>query len=161
LKLSPAKKKKKIKRAKYKVWKVLSAYIRIKYADKDGYVTCYTCGKKMYWKKMQAGHAIPGRANDILYDEEIIRPQCRRCNIMQQGNLHIFAVKIMEEKNKQGIDGLKWFKSKIYNRHSVNYSLKELHELIEKYKNLLVKEVKKRNINIEEVKTFLNMKIKV
>ena len=29
---------------------VFSEYIRRKYADKKGIVSCYTCGKKAYWK---------------------------------------------------------------------------------------------------------------
>ena len=28
---------------------VFSEYIRRKYADKNGIVSCYTCGKKKFW----------------------------------------------------------------------------------------------------------------
>ena len=39
-----------------------------------------------FWKtEGQAGHAIPGRRNSVLFDDSICRLQCRRCNIFMGG----------------------------------------------------------------------------
>ena len=35
---------------------VFSQYIRLSNTDKHGYCTCVTCGKKYFWKQIQAGH---------------------------------------------------------------------------------------------------------
>jgi len=38
--------------------KVFSRYIRRKYADKNGNVSCITCGVTKHWKEMDCGHYI-------------------------------------------------------------------------------------------------------
>ena len=84
--------------SKKKVWKVFSQYIRLKYANEEGIVECYTCGIKKYWNEgMQAGHGFTGRGNSILFDERIVRPQCERCNWALEGNYDIFHQKLVEE----------------------------------------------------------------
>jgi hypothetical protein len=121
---------KKIKKiTKQMVWEVFSKCIRLKYADKDGYVKCYTCGCKMRWQDSQCGHAIGGRTNSVLFDVEIVRPQCTRCNIFLHGNYTIFTTKLIKEK------GMKWWENKLLNSKKVKkYSQSELKELYEHYK---------------------------
>lgn len=41
---------------------------------------CVTCGRVFDFKELQAGHAIGGRNNSILFDEELVNAQCRGCN---------------------------------------------------------------------------------
>lgn len=97
-KLKFAKKKKvSISKLKKKAWALCSQYIRIKYADRNGYDTCYTCGTRKMWKAMQAGHGIGGRNNAVLFMEEVIRPQCAGCNIWGRGKYSIFAEKLIGE----------------------------------------------------------------
>ena len=127
---------------KKRVWKEFSEYIRLKNSDKDGYVQCYTCGKKFFWKEMQCGHGLGGRGNAILFDTEIVRPQCKQCNVFKGGNYDIFHSKLIEE------NGLEWFKDKLRQKHSIRkFSPKELEEMLEYYKN----EVKKlKNDKMQE-----------
>ena len=134
LKSSEARKGKKgkygtVKTLKRKIWDIFSKYIRLKYADKNGMVECYTCGTKKFWKEMQAGHGFSGRENSILFDEEIVRPQCKYCNIYRQGNYDIFHAKLIKE---YGIDILD---RKIRQKNTVKkFTSEELHEKYEHYR---------------------------
>ena len=40
-----------VSKLKKKLDAIFSKYIRLKDADKNGYVKCYTCGVKKYWEK--------------------------------------------------------------------------------------------------------------
>ena len=83
----------------------MSELVRKKYADKDGYVVCFTCGKPMHWKESQAGHAIGGRTNYLLFEcEEVIRNQCSTCNVFKGGNYSVFIPKLIEEYGHNGVE---------------------------------------------------------
>jgi len=87
-------------------------------------------------KEAQAGHAIGGRTNQVLFDEEIIRPQCKRCNIFLQGNYPQFTTNLIKEK------GLKWWEKKLEDSKKVKkFTKEELKNLCEYYENKL-KELK-------------------
>ena len=78
---------------------VFSEYIRRKYADKNGIVSCYTCGKKKFWKGdwMQNWHFISRKSRILRWRESNCRPQCYSCNVMRYGESYIFGVKLNEE----------------------------------------------------------------
>lgn len=82
--------------AKKKAWSNFSTYIRNKYAV-GGLVTCYTCDRKLPVKQMQCGHGIGGRANAVLFMEEVCRPQCVGCNVWGRGKYSVFTLKLIEE----------------------------------------------------------------
>lgn len=98
-----------MKVTKQQVWAWFSIYIRLKYMDEkcQGFDTCYTCGKELPIKEMEAGHAISGRTAAVLFDEEIVRPQCARCNKWLNGNYGVFSSKLIEEHGKEWWDN-KW-----------------------------------------------------
>ena len=79
--------------------KIFSEYIRLKHADKNGIVKCYTCNKKAYWKGegMQNGHFISRRSRILRWDERNCRIQCYSCNVMRYGESYIFGVKLNAE----------------------------------------------------------------
>ena len=64
----------------------MSRYIRLKHADKDGNCKCVTCGIVKPWKELQAGHFVDSRNLTVLFDEELIYPQCVACNMFKHGN---------------------------------------------------------------------------
>ena len=106
--MKPQRKKiRSIRSLKKKAWTEFLKYIRLKNADRDGYVQCYTCGRKMFWKEAQAGHGLSGRGNSILFDEEIVKPQCASCNIFKGGNYDSFHSRLIEE------NGIEWFNKKL------------------------------------------------
>lgn len=129
-----AKKKKKksptLSALKKKAWKLVSLYVRKKDADEDGYVGCYTCGAPIHHKlEAQAGHAIPGRTGAVIFDVDIIRSQCLRCNAFMGGRYEIFATQLIRE------NGLEWFERKLEGaRRVVKYTRSDLEDLIESYK---------------------------
>lgn len=81
---------------------------------------------------MQAGHAIGGRHNAVLFDEEIIKPQCVRCNIFLRGNYQVFITKLIQEH------GLEWWEKKLEgSRQIVKMTRGDLEQLIESYRERL------------------------
>jgi len=92
---------------KEKLWKLVSELVRRRDADPHtGMVQCYTCGEFKHWKEGDAGHAIPGRKNMVLFDLDILRFQCKSCNGPKAGQQYIFGKKLNEE-NGEG-----WFEEK-------------------------------------------------
>src|SRR3972149_1215727 len=113
---------------KKKAWKVLSRFVRSQAADYRGIAEGYTCGVRAPSQWLQAGHAIPGRTGSVLFDLEIIRPQCYRCNGAMRGQHHIFAAKLIREH------GLEWWEQKERDSHKiVKWSRADLEALIVKY----------------------------
>ena len=112
--------------SKQMVWDYFSIYIRLRYANKKGVAKCYTCGKTFLIKDLQAGHAIMGRSNAVLFNEEIVRPQCQRCNVWLGGNLGVFVKNLIEE------NGIEWWEQK--EKESKKAVKLDLMELYEKYR---------------------------
>jgi hypothetical protein len=82
-----------------KLDKIFSEYIRQKYADEKGYVKCYTCNVKKFWRGdgMQCGHFISRRSRILRWREENAKAQCYSCNVMRYGESYIFGVKLNKE----------------------------------------------------------------
>ena len=117
---------------KKRAWKLLSEIIRREAADSTGHLTCYTSGVRLHWKDAQAGHAIGGRHGAVLFDEEIIRPQSVRENVMLRGNYPVFVAKLIE------LHGLDWWKSKLIESHqTVKWNRSDLISRIEDYSKRL------------------------
>lgn len=108
-------KKTSYERAKERAWSAFSKYIRLRDCIKTTTFKdqgqCVTCGKFFPFKELQAGHAIGGRNNSILFDEQLVNAQCRGCNGYGGGRygdysvwyIHTYGLKNWEEKNQ-----LKW-----------------------------------------------------
>jgi hypothetical protein len=52
-----------------------------------GDIVCVTCGKRGPWRGnvMDTGHFLASRANSILFEEDGVVPQCKRCNGWESG----------------------------------------------------------------------------
>jgi len=137
LKTITKKRSKIVKITKKKVWEVFSKYIRLSYSDKDGYVICYTCGRKLRWQDADAGHGASGRGNSILFDERLVRPQCTHCNIFLKGNYDVFHAKLIKEYGKNFLDEINRLKKTVK-----KFTQSELNEKYEHYK----KEVEKLEV---------------
>lgn len=120
---------KSLRTLKAKAWKLFSEYIRTRDADEGGTERCYTCGALAHWKELQCGHAIGGRHSAVLFDPDICRPQCVRCNVFLRGNYPIFTTKLIKE------NGISWFEDKIQGaRQIVKYTRSDIEGMIENYK---------------------------
>lgn len=96
-----------LREVKKMAWKLFSEYIRKKYADERGFALCVTCGKRLHWKQLQAGHFIGGRTNAVLFEERGVHPQCVGCNYFGDGRANIRYREFMEKTyGKKVITGL-------------------------------------------------------
>ena len=77
---------------------VFSQYIRVKYANKEGIVRCFTSGKDFHWEKIQCGHFISRRNLSTRWLELNCRPQSEYDNCYLNGNLEVFEKNLEEER---------------------------------------------------------------
>lgn len=97
--------------AKKKAWEAFSRYIRAR----DCYLTtntldkgaCITCGKIFDFKDLQAGHAIGGRGNSILFDEDATHAQCKQCNVMKHGDYLTYRDRMVEMYGEKHFEWLR------------------------------------------------------
>jgi hypothetical protein len=80
---------------------VFSQYIRLKYSVNE-ICTCFTCGYRNHWKKLQNGHMVSRYYLATRYDERNCRPQCYTCNMFRNGMIPDFS-KNLEEELGEGI----------------------------------------------------------
>ena len=101
-------KSKTLKALKTKLWKLTSEYIRRKYADENGYVSCVTCGTTRLWNDgIQAGHFIPKvQGLSVYFEEENIHPQCMPCNVFKDGNYRAYTLFMIDTYGREKIDEL-------------------------------------------------------
>lgn len=125
-----------IKAAKNKAWKVFAEYIRLRDANAQGYCYCISCGVARYWKGdgMQAGHLIPSRCNNILFDEELVHAQCAMCNF-NSGEQVAFWRGL---KEKMGYDDSKFDEFKNRKNLIKKYSYADYQEIIDTYTDKII-----------------------
>lgn len=117
---------------KKKAWVAFSKYIRVRdcikttgFPDKG---QCVTCGRFFPFSELQAGHAIGGRNNSILFDEELVNAQCRGCNSYGNGKYAEYSVWFIEKY------GLKRWEEKVKRSEEiVKYSLEDYEDIFKKY----------------------------
>jgi hypothetical protein len=124
------KKKPTLKSLKNKCWRIFSEYIRRKEADEGGTNYCFTCGQPKFWKELQAGHFIGGRTNSVLFNEEIVKPQCLMCNVFLRGNYGKYTLRMLDLHGREKVDEFMSLK-----HHVKKYTQSDLEALITEYKN--------------------------
>tara|TARA_R100001594_G_scaffold142473_2_gene189417 strand:- start:993 stop:1370 length:378 start_codon:yes stop_codon:yes gene_type:complete len=77
-----------------KLDKVFSQYIRLKDADHAGYVNCFTCGVSKNWREVDAGHFQSRGKYATRWNEDNVKPQCKRCNGFRGGEQYQFALNL-------------------------------------------------------------------
>lgn len=110
---------------------VFSRYNRLKYADKDGMLYCYTSGRHLHWTVAQNGHYISRANMATRWMEDNCRPQSEHDNCFLHGNLKMFAEKL--EIEKPGITEYLYEQSKTISKPT----LSELKELLSIYREKL------------------------
>lgn len=112
--------------------RVFSRYIRIKYADESGYVSCFTCDyPPMHFTRIQCGHFIPRTHLATRWMEDNCRPQNVHCNCDLYGNLEVFKERL--EAERPGITEYLTEQSRIVTKPTRT----ELKELLLLYRNKL------------------------
>ena len=99
-----------MKGSKKTAWDWLSKVVRLEGAlqttGNPEYCQCYTCKKTYPIDQIHAGHGIPGRKHSILFDKDIIKPQCYTCNVTNGGEYQVFKMYLIEEHS------VAWFEEK-------------------------------------------------
>lgn len=67
--------------------RVFSEYVRLRDADKSGYVRCISCGKIIHWKESDCGHYVNRKHLSTRWNERNCNGQCRACNRFDEGNM--------------------------------------------------------------------------
>jgi hypothetical protein len=109
-----------------------SLYMRLKYANKNGIVDCYTCGKSYHYKKIQNGHFISRKHYSTRWNENNCRPQCYSCNVMKYGEQYKFGVALNNERTGLANEMLE--RSRLIKK----YTNHDLLNLIETYKQKII-----------------------
>ena len=114
-----------------KLDQVFSIYIRQKYADKNGYVECFTCQRVYHWKKIQCGHFQSRKYYSTRWLEDNCKPQCYSCNVMKYGEQFIFGRRLDQIYGEKTAEKLLFM-----SKETKKFNNFELQEMIEKYKAL-------------------------
>lgn len=86
---------------KKKLDTIFSLYIRLRNADSNGMVECFTSKEVMHYKKAHAGHYVSRRHLSTRWDETNVQVQSVKENIYNQGNAPMFAI-VLDEKFGNG-----------------------------------------------------------
>jgi len=115
---------------------IFSVYIRKKYANADGDVACFTCGKVMPWQHIQNGHFISRAYLATRFHEDNCRPQCVGCNVFGGGKPLDFEENLKKELGEQYVEDMKKLRHTPvkYDRHwyteKINYYKAQIHDLL-------------------------------
>tara|TARA_R100000935_G_scaffold58056_1_gene93718 strand:+ start:1913 stop:2302 length:390 start_codon:yes stop_codon:yes gene_type:complete len=110
---------------------IFSQYIRQKNSI-DNISTCFTCGKKDHWKKLQNGHFQSRKHYSTRWDEINCQVQCAGCNVFKYGEQYVFGAKL-DQKFGEGTSR----RLHIKGQQIVKIADFELEELIIKYKKFV------------------------
>ena len=111
-----------------KLDKVFSIFIRRRYADEGGTVSCVTCHRLMFWKECHAGHFIKRQHRSTRWRPTNVHPQCPGCNTYRGGVQDEYARFIVHTY------GLAEFNDLMEAKHQVvKFTRTDLEEMITKY----------------------------
>ena len=113
---------------------IFSKNKRYYYADRNGYVSSYTCGTTKPVKEMQCGHFQSRRHYATRWHTNNCRPQCVKCNMFMQGNIWVYGNKLKSEIGEDKFDELIQLSNTSVKRSQDDYK-----EMIAYYKSELNK----------------------
>jgi hypothetical protein len=110
---------------------VFSKYIRQRDAVNE-IATCFTCGKRDHWKRLQNGHFQSRKYYSTRWDETNCQVQCAGCNVFKYGEQFIFGQNL-DVKYGLGTSNELYLKAK----KTAKISTVELQDMIKHYKDLV------------------------
>lgn len=91
--------------AKKKAYKAFQLFLRTLWTQ-TGQSQCYTCERYYGFKNIQVGHWVTGHGNATYINEDYVRPQCKGCNIFQNGRQGEFRDKLRKELGDKVVNAL-------------------------------------------------------
>lgn len=130
--------------------RVFSQYIRLRNADKNGIVRCFTCGKPLKWRghggndgnAAHCGHYIKRTKRSLRFNEINCQVQCLRCNNFLHGNDGVFRRNLVSKYGEEKILYLESQARKPTKRTAGDYEI-----IIQEYKSRVNRELMKRNMS--------------
>ena len=113
---------------KKKLDTIFSIYIRLKYADEDLNVQCFTCDRIYPYKKMQNAHFWGRTHLSTRWDEENCYPGCYGCNVAKNGNYIEYTLRLQKHLGEQAFEALEQRKNQTKKMGKADYQ-----ELIDLY----------------------------
>ena len=110
---------------------VFSKYIRQRDAVNE-IATCFTCGKRDHWKRLQNGHFQSRKHYSTRWDETNCQVQCAGCNVFKYGEQFIFGQNL-DIKYGLGTANELYIKAK----KTVKISTVDLQDMVKHYKDLV------------------------
>lgn len=116
-------------------WIVFADYLLLKKSN-NWLCKCVTCWKELFYtdKNMHPWHYRPqGNSKFLKYEEDNVRPQCKRCNVMLNGNYREYAFFIIKTfwKEKE-----QYLRTTQKTKNWKNYELAEL--ILERWKQITI-----------------------
>ena len=122
------KKKTPYQRQKAKTWSAFSKMIRTRdcllSTGSLEYGECCTCGKVYEFRRLQAGHYIPGRTNANLFDVQGVHAQCIGCNMYGRGKPQEYHMYMAGRYDEEVLEAMR-----VKAKKTKKYSLLELKEM--------------------------------
>lgn len=122
---------------KKKADRVFSEWVRRRYADQDGIVVCFICGREMHWKSAQNGHFLSRSYNATRYDEVNCNTCCVGCNVFKHGNMVEYAARMRKKYGTNIIEKLlkRGKETKQFTRNELQEIIKVYSEKIQNLEN--------------------------
>ena len=117
-----------ISKLKKKLDTIFSLYIRLRYADINGYAECYTCGVRKHYKELQCGHFQSRKHLATRFDETNCQTQCPSCNVFKYGEQYKFGQRLGKEVAESLL---------AKTRERVKFTRSDYAEMISYYKKLV------------------------
>lgn len=108
--------------------RVVSRYVRLADANKEGVCTCFTCGAQKHFSKMQCGHFISRSHLGLRWELLNLKNQCSNCNVSLNGNLSEYEKNL----NKGTVEYLREAAHQVYKP-----TISELKELLASFQEKL------------------------
>ena len=82
---------------------VFSKVIRKRNTDEYNRCTCISCGKKVPWQNIHAGHYISRFVMSRRWDERNVWPQCSHCNMDLGGNIENYRLALIDKLGEEEV----------------------------------------------------------
>ena len=132
---------KSISKLKKELDKWFSLYIRLRDADENGVVICFTSGRAYPYKNIHAGHFMSRRCLSTRWCEINVQPQSAADNLFAQGEQYRFGLNL-DAKYGEGTAEELQFKA----RQIQKFSRVDYEEKISYYKSAVEKLKKEKGI---------------
>tara|TARA_R110000744_G_scaffold4852_1_gene17247 strand:- start:2192 stop:2602 length:411 start_codon:yes stop_codon:yes gene_type:complete len=133
--------KKTISKLKKELDKWFSLYIRLRDADENGVVICFTSGRAYPYKNIHAGHFMSRRCLSTRWCEINVQPQSAADNLFAQGEQYRFGLNLDAKYGEGTAEDLQ-----IKSRQIQKFSRIDYEDKIGYYKDLVEKLKKEKGI---------------